>query len=131
MGGFNCRLVEFMFFFFFFFAFIRFGEKFQKRYLLFKIESQTCHLFFCSLVNSAVFNVQVSTYSVPSGFRANLQSRPEGPSLMGRVGRVRRVGRSRKVFFKFLHTLWVYRLCMYLLLYEIKIVTNILMGFKF
>ena len=39
-------------------------------------------------------------------------------------------GRSRKVSFKFLHTLWVYRLCIYLLVYEIKIVTNILMGFK-
>ena len=32
--------------------------------------------------------------------------------------------------FKFLHTLWVYRLCICLLIYEIKIVTNILMGFK-
>ena len=39
-------------------------------------------------------------------------------------------GRSRKVSFKFLHTLWVYRLCICLLIYEIKIVTNILMGFK-
>ena len=37
-------------------------------------------------------------------------------------------GRSRKVSFKFLHTLWVYRLCIYLLVYEIKIVTNNLMG---
>ena len=39
-------------------------------------------------------------------------------------------GRSRKVSFKFLHTFWVYRLCITLLIYEIKIVTNILMGFK-
>ena len=46
------------------------------------------------------------------------------------TGRVGRVGRSRKVSFKFLHTLWVYRLSIYLLVYEIKIVTNILMGFK-
>ena len=38
--------------------------------------------------------------------------------------------RSRKVSFKFLHTLWVYRLCIYLLVYKIKIVTNILMGLK-
>ena len=45
-------------------------------------------------------------------------------------GRMGRVGRSRKVSFKFLHTLWVYRLCICLLLYEIKIVTNILMGLK-
>ena len=43
---------------------------------------------------------------------------------------VGRGGRSRKVSFKFLHTLWVYRLCICLLVYEIKIVTNILMGFK-
>ena len=50
--------------------------------------------------------------------------------LMGRVGRVGRVGRSRFVSFKFLHTLWVYRLSIYLLINEIKIVTNILMGFK-
>ena len=28
------------------------------------------------------------------------------------------MGRSRKVSFKFLHTLWVYRLCIYLLVYE-------------
>ena len=40
------------------------------------------------------------------------------------------VGRWSKVSFNFLHTLWVYRLCIYLLIYEIKIVTNILMGFK-
>ena len=37
---------------------------------------------------------------------------------------------SSKVSFNFLHTLWVYRLCKCLLVYEIKIVTNILMGFK-
>ena len=35
-----------------------------------------------------------------------------------------------KISFNFLHTLWVYRLCICLLIYEIKIVTNILMGFK-
>ena len=62
-----------------------------------------------------------------------LTPRPEGPSLMGRVGRVGRVGRmgrSRKVSFKFLHTLLVFRLSIYLLIHEIKIVTNILTGFK-
>ena len=32
--------------------------------------------------------------------------------------------------FNFLHTLWVYRSSMFLLIYEIKIVTNILMDFK-
>ena len=45
-------------------------------------------------------------------------------------GRVGRMGRWSKVSFNFLHNLWVYRLCIYLLIYEIKIVTNILMGFK-
>ena len=35
-----------------------------------------------------------------------------------------------KVSFKFLQILWVYSLCICLLVYEIKIVTNILMGFK-
>ena len=34
-----------------------------------------------------------------------------------------------KLFFKFLYTLWVYRKCIYLLIYS-KLVTNILMGFK-
>ena len=56
-----------------------------------------------------------------------LTARREAPSLMGRMGRV---GRSRKVSFKFLHTLWVFRTCIYILVYEMKIVTNILMGFK-
>ena len=51
-----------------------------------------------------------------------LTARPEGPSLMGRTD-----GRSSKVSFKFLRTLWVFRTCIYILLYEIKIVTNILM----
>ena len=35
-----------------------------------------------------------------------------------------------KVSFYFLRILWVYRLSIYLLIHEIKIVTNILMGFK-
>ena len=35
-----------------------------------------------------------------------------------------------KVSFNFLHTLWVKRLCIYILIYEIKVVTKILMGFK-
>ena len=41
-----------------------------------------------------------------------------------------RVGRSRIVSFKILHTLWVFRTCIYILVYEIKIVTNIVMGLK-
>ena len=39
-------------------------------------------------------------------------------------------GRSSKVSFKFLQTFQVFRTCIYLLVYEIKIVTNNLMGFK-
>ena len=35
-----------------------------------------------------------------------------------------------EVSFKFFYTLWVNRLCICLLIYEIKIVTNILLGFK-
>ena len=35
-----------------------------------------------------------------------------------------------KVSFKILHTLWVYRLSIYPLIYEIKIVTNIRIDFK-
>ena len=58
-------------------------------------------------------------------------TRPEGPSLRmdgwdawdGWDG-------MSKASFKFLHTLWVYRLCICLLVYEIKIVINILIGFK-
>ena len=41
-----------------------------------------------------------------------------------------RDGRKSKVSFKILHTLWVYRVSIYLLIHEIKIVTNIVMGFK-
>ena len=41
-----------------------------------------------------------------------------------------RMGRSSKVSFKILHILWVCRLSIYLLIHEIKIVTDILMGFK-
>ena len=44
--------------------------------------------------------------------------------LMGRVGR------SPKVSFKFLQTLWAFRTCIYILVYKIKNITNILMGFK-
>ena len=72
----------------------------------------------------------------------SIYNRGRRPSLMGRVGRVGRVGRMErvgrvgwvgrlsKVSFNFLHTLWVHRLCIRLLIYEIKIVTNILMSFK-
>ena len=72
------------------------------------------------------------TYNVPPGSSIlTLTARREAPSLMGRTGGTDgRMARSRKVSFKFLHTLWVDILCLCLLIYEIKIVTNILMGFK-
>ena len=41
-----------------------------------------------------------------------------------------RDGRSTKVSFNFFHTLWVKRLCIYILIYEIKVAAKILMGFK-
>ena len=53
---------------------------------------------------------------------------PENVLFNGTGGRVD--GRKSKVSFKILHTLYVYRLSIYLLMYQIKIVTNIVMGFK-
>ena len=50
--------------------------------------------------------------------------RAKRASLMGRVGR------WSKVSFKILHTLWGFRTCIYILVYLIKTVTNILMGLK-
>ena len=69
---------------------------------------------------------RLSHHNVPSGSSAN----PYGERRRREFDGVGRMGRSRKVSFKFLHTLWVYRLCICILIYEIKIVTNILMGFK-
>ena len=73
---------------------------------------------------------RVIPYRLPPGSTQDLQHEGAFDGRMERVGRVGRNGRSRKVSFKFLHTLWVYRLCICLLVYEIKIVTNILMGLK-
>ena len=56
-----------------------------------------------------------------------LTARREAPSLMGRVDGLDGIS---KVSFKFLHTLWVYRLCICILIYKINIVSNIPMGFK-
>ena len=39
-------------------------------------------------------------------------------------------GRWSKVSFKILETLWAFRTCIHILVYKIKIVTNILLGFK-
>ena len=57
-----------------------------------------------------------------------LTSRPEGPSLMGWMGWT---DGPSKGSFNFFHTLLFCRLGIYLLIHKIKIVTNILMGFKF
>ena len=56
--------------------------------------------------------------------------RAEFDGTGGTGGRVDGSDGISKVSFNFLHNFWVYRLCIYLLIYEIKIVTNILMGFK-
>ena len=86
----------------------------------------------CQVGDSIFIAAEVSTKPVhsPSGVQRNLRTRRGAPSLMGWLGRVGRVRRSSKVSFKFLQTLWVFRTCLYILAYEIKIVTNILMGFK-
>ena len=60
-------------------------------------------------------NFRVSTFSVPSGSRADLHPRPEGPSL--RMDGMGWMDAISKVSFKFLYTLWVYRTCIYLLIY--------------
>ena len=79
------------------------------------------------------FNFRLGTYNFPSGssvkspMKRPKAGRARSASLMGRDGRT---GRSSKVSFKILHTLWIYRLSIYLLIHEIKIVTNIVMGFK-
>ena len=70
----------------------------------------------------------------PSGVQCQpLRTRPkaEFDGTGGRVGRVGRVGRSRKVSFKFLHTLWINRLCIFLLVYEIKLSPTFLWVSKF
>ena len=66
-------------------------------------------------------------------FLKNYQKNSYGFYLMGRVGRmglVGLVGWSRKKAFMFLLTFGVYRFCICILIYELKIVTNTLMGFK-
>ena len=53
---------------------------------------QNVHLFFLFFINLRMpielGMGEVSSYSVPSGFRADLHARPEGPSLMGWDGTV-------------------------------------------
>ena len=60
------------------------------------------------------------TYNVPPGYSANPYGEARSAEFDGTgwTGWTDgRVGRSRKVSFKFLHTLWVYRLCIGLLIY--------------
>ena len=76
------------------------------------------------------FNFRLCTYKFPPG-SSDSASKPEAEGRVWWDGWTDgRVGRSRKVSFKFLQTLWVFRTCIYILVYKIKIVTNILMGFK-
>ena len=56
-----------------------------------------------------------------------LTARPEGPSLMGRVGRV---DGHQKCPLKFFILCGYLETFIYILVYEIKIVTNNLMGLK-
>ena len=69
------------------------------------------------------FNFRLCTYKFPPG-SSDSTSKPEAE------GRVWWDGRSSKVSFKFLQTLWAFRTCIYILVYKIKIVTNIVMGLK-
>ena len=79
------------------------------------------------------FNFRLGTYNVPEGSSANLYGEARSAEFDGTGGTGGTGwtgGRSRKVSFKFLQTLWVFRISIYILVYEIKIVTNTLMGFK-
>ena len=70
------------------------------------------------------------TYNVPPGPSANPYGEARSAEFDGTGWTDGTNGRSSKVSFKFFHTLWVYILCIYLLIYEIKIVTSILIDFK-
>ena len=72
------------------------------------------------------FNFRLGTYNVPEGPSAN----PYGEARSAKFDGMGGVGQSRKVSFKFLQTLWAFRLCIYILVYKIKIITKFLMGFK-
>ena len=69
------------------------------------------------------------TYNVPPGPSANPYGEARSAEVDG-TGWTGWTGRKSKVSFKILHTLWVYRVSIYLLIHEIKFVTNIVMGFK-
>ena len=56
------------------------------------------------------FNFRLGTYNVPPGSSAPSLTTSAKREFDGTDGRVGRMGRSWKVSFKILHTLWVYRL---------------------
>ena len=72
----------------------------------------------------------LSNHNVPEGSSDNPYAEARRAEFDGTDGTDGTDGRSRKVSFKFLHTLLVFRLSIYLLIHKIKVVTNILMGFK-
>ena len=73
-------------------------------------------LFFAKNNNLlALTYLATNRYSVPSGSRADLHTRPEGPSL--RMIWMDGWDGISKIPFNFLHTLWVYRKGIYLLIY--------------
>ena len=76
---------------------------------------------------SKTFQFLLGIYNVPEGSSANPYGEARSAEFDGTGGTG---GRSPNVSFKILHTLWVFRTCIYVLVYEIKIVTNNLMGFK-
>ena len=83
--------------------------------------------------NCADWTVHLSDEATTMSLRGpvkTLTARRKAPSLMGRVDGLDGWDGISKVSFKFLHTFWVYSLCICLLVYEIKIVTNNLMGLK-
>ena len=76
------------------------------------------------------FNFRLSNHNVPPGPSANPYGEARRAEFDGTGWTGGRMGRSLKVSFNFVHTFWVFRTCIYILVYEIKVVTNILMGFK-
>ena len=85
--------------------------------------ARTVPISYCCPFLHSPFGVQRSALSGPKGLPERASA-----SLMASDG----VGWDglTKVSFNFLHTLWIYRLCIYLLVLVIKVVTDILMGFK-
>ena len=70
------------------------------------------------------------TYNVPPGSSDYIYTTRPKAEFDGTGWTGGRVDGPEKCSLNFFHTLYVYRLCICILIYEIKIVTNILMGFK-